>query len=119
MRQITDDLAKSDPNPVLEALDQSGVVHFARFVFLNDRQLAIITTFDGTFQSYGDVFVNLLGDMFNQLLAHAEDAPPLPVHEHRREFSQYVATHNLLPAIPFYSAYPTLTVLDIQALSEK
>ena len=63
--------------------------------------------------------MNLLGDAFNAILAHAQDAPPLPVQSHGEEFVAYVAAHNLQSVLPFYSAYPTLTVLDILSLAEK
>lgn len=41
------------------------------------------------------------------------DAPPLPVREHRTEFLAYVSEHDVAPVGTFYSAYPSLTVLDI------
>lgn len=120
MRQFAESVAQMDPNPVHAALTQSGIVHFARFIFFEgDRQLGVITTFDGSFEDYTNVFVDLLGDAFNGILAHAQDAPPLPVQSHREEFVAYVAAHNLQSVLPFYSAYPTLTVLDILALSEQ
>jgi ABC-type sugar transport system permease subunit len=64
-------------------------------------------------------YVDLLGDAFNAILAHAKDAPPLPVQQHRDEFVAYAAANNLTSVLPFYSAYPNLTVLDILALAEK
>ena len=46
-----------DKNPITVALNRLATVHFARFVFLNDRQLAVITTYDGSFLEYIDAFV--------------------------------------------------------------
>jgi hypothetical protein len=107
-------------NPIKAALNKVGTVHFARFVFLdNNTRLAIITTYDGDFDTYINDFINEIADVFNMLLAHMEDAPPLPVQTYRDEFARYIKDHDMPSLQPFYSAYPTLTVLDIQALAEK
>ena len=108
-----------DRNPITVALNRLGTVHFARFVFLSDRQLAVITTYDGTFDDYIDSFVNAIGEIFDQLLAHMVDAPPLPVSSHRAEFLAYVKKNDLTAVPPLYSAYPTLKVLDILTLQKQ
>ena len=120
LRQILDELnaLPLDRNPVIRALMKIGTVHFARFTFLeNNTKLAVITTYDGDFDAYVNEFVNEIGDVFNRMLAHIEDAPPLPVQQHRTEFLRYVKEHDL-PSATFFSAYPRLTVLDIQSLDE-
>jgi hypothetical protein len=104
-----------EQNPVVTALDKLATVHFARFVFLDDARLAVITTYDGDFESYINEFVDHIGDVFNDLLQHMDDAPPLPVECHRQEFLDYVGGHDLQCMGPFYSAYPSRTVLDILA----
>lgn len=108
-----------EQNPIWQALTKLGTVHFARFVFLNDRQLAVITTYDGSFEDYIDAFVNTIGGVFDQLLAHMADAPPLPVSDHRDEFLAYVRRNDLTAMPPFYSAYPRLKVMDILTLDKQ
>jgi hypothetical protein len=104
-----------DQNPVTVALDKIGTVHFARFAFLdNNRQLLVITAYDGDFETYLNEFVNEICEVFNKLLSFVVDAPPLPVQTHRQEFFEYVRTHDVRCVTPFYSAYPNHTVLDIQ-----
>jgi len=106
-------------NPIRAALNRVGTVHFARFVFLeNNTKLAIITTFDGDFETYVNDFIEQIADVFNALLAHMDDAPPLPVQTYRQEFADYIRRNDAPSLQPFYSAYPTLTVLDIHALAE-
>lgn len=100
-------------NPVITALDKIATVHFARFVFLDETRLAVITTYDGDFAAYINEFVDHIGDVFNDLLQHMADAPPLPVQQHRQEFLDYVLRNDLRCLGPFYSAYPERTVLDI------
>lgn len=108
--------APADKNPVWVALNRLRNVHFARFVFLNNNtQLAVITTYDGTFEAYINEFIDAIGDVFNALLARMDGAPPLPVQQHRDEFLAYVRANDLRAIEPFYSAYPTATVLDIQS----
>jgi hypothetical protein len=102
-----------DKNPVTTALDKIGTVHFARFVFLDESRLAVITTYDGDFDTYVNEFVDHIGDVFNDLLQHMDGAPPLPVQQHRQEFLDYVRRNDLRCVPPFYSAYPQRTVLDI------
>jgi hypothetical protein len=102
-----------DKNPVITALDKIATVHFARFVFLDEARLAVITTYDGDFDAYINEFVDHIGDVFNDLLQHMDGAPPLPVQQHRGEFLDYVRRNDLRCLPPFYSAYPQRTVLDI------
>jgi hypothetical protein len=104
-----------DQNPVITALDKIGTVHFARFVFIDETRLAVITTYDGDFDAYINEFVDHIGDVFTDLLQHMDDAPPLPVQQHRQELLDYVRRHDLPTVPPFYSAYPSRTVLDILA----
>lgn len=112
--------APPEKNPVWMALDKLRTVHFARFVFLeNNTKLAIITTYDGSFDDYLNEFIDEIGDVFNVLLQHMKDAPPLSIQKNRNAFRDYVKANDLGGIPPFYSAYPHATVLDIQAaLSE-
>ncbi len=104
-----------EQNPIIRALDEIATVHFARFVFLDETRLAVITTYDGDFATYINDFVDHIGDVFNALLQHMAEAPPLPVQAHRQEFLDYIRRHDLGCVPPFYSAYPDRTVLDILA----
>lgn len=109
----------ADKNPIIAALNAIGTVHFARFVFIENRLLAVITTYDGEFERYIDAFIDAIGKVFDQLLAHVADAPPLPVSEHRKEFLEFVRKNDLTAIPPFYNAYPDLKVLDILTLQKE
>lgn len=104
-----------EENPVIAALEAIGTVHFARFVFLDDERLAVITTYDGDFDRYIMDFVDHVGPVFDVLLQHVADPPPLPVQQHPEEFLAYVRRHDLGCVGTFYSAYPTRPVVDIRA----
>lgn len=105
-------------SPIAAALTKLATVHFARFVFLDDMRLAVITAYDGSFEDYIDAFVREIGGIFDELLAHMSDAPRLPVREHRDEFLAYIQRNDLACAA-FFSAYPDLTVLDILTLKRR
>jgi hypothetical protein len=112
--------APPDKNPIWVALEKLKTVHFARFVFLaNDTQLAVITTYDGSFEDYINEFIDSIGDVFNALLAHMKDGSPIPVQKNRQAFLDYVRKNDLRAIEPFYSAYPKATVLDIHAALEQ
>jgi hypothetical protein len=112
--------APPDKNPIWVALERLKTVHFARFVFLeNDTKLAVITTYDGSFEDYINEFIDAIGDVFNALLAHMKDGSPIPVQKNRQAFLDYVRKNDLRGIEPFYSAYPKATVLDIHAALEQ
>jgi hypothetical protein len=112
--------APPEKNSIWVALNKLKTVHFARFVFLDhNAKLAVITTYDGSFEDYINEFIDEIGDVFNALLAHIADAPPLPVQQHRQAFLDYVKQNDLRAIEPFYSAYPQATVLDIHAALEQ
>jgi hypothetical protein len=95
------------------ALDGVKTVHFARFVFLeNNTQLAIITTFDGSFEDYISDFAHHIGPIFDMLFEHIAEPPPLPVKKDTEAFIKWVDAHDVKHA-GFYSAYPSLKVVDI------
>jgi hypothetical protein len=105
-----------DQNPIDVALDKLAKVHFARFVFLDDdTRLAVITSYDDAFDDYINDFIDVIGDIFNALLSHMADAPPIPVQQNRAAFLEYVRTNDLTSFGQFYSAYPTLGVKTILA----
>jgi hypothetical protein len=106
-------------NPIAIALTKISTVHFARFVFFGTTELAVITTYDGSFDDYIDAFVNEIGGIFDQLLAHVKEAPALPVSKNRDAFLAYVKSHDLKCVGQLYSAYPDLKVLDILTLQRQ
>jgi len=104
---------------VVDILDQVGTVHFARFVFLeNDTKLALITAYDGSFETYMKNYIEVAGDLFDLMLDHIQDAPPLSVRQYRDEFIAYVRRIDVVSDSPLYSAYGHLTVQDILRLQE-
>lgn len=120
LKQLVEGMQQLPPakNPIVQALEKLGNVHFARFVFLDDK-LMVITTFDDDFDAYIDLFVDEIGDVFNAILKHVEGAPPGKVQDNREAFRKFVAEHDQEPAGDFYSAYPKLRVQDIKAFQRQ
>jgi hypothetical protein len=110
-----------------QALTSISTVHFARFILITNNPalglpvgdnatLALFTEYDGDFTTYVKDFVAKLGPIFGALLQFVADPPPLPVTDHPDEFVAWVQAHNPQP-LTFYSAYPTLSVVDILGMS--
>lgn len=98
-----------------EALSESRHVHFAFFQLLDGgRQLALFTVYDGDFDAYIEYFA-LKVELFDKLFEHIEEAPPLPVRSHPKEFIETIRRHDRQPVGDyFYSAYGTASVSQIR-----
>ncbi|MBI4519236.1 MAG: hypothetical protein HY701_00240 [Gemmatimonadetes bacterium] len=95
------------------ALESLHYVHFARFLPAPDGSaLLVITEFDGDLESYLMDFVAVLGDIFTQILMFVKDAPRLPVNRYPQDFVAFVKAHDDERFQP-WSAYPSMTVIDI------
>ena len=105
--------------PFVETLlNDSDVVHFARFIILNDdTELAMITTYDGGYDEYLEYFAEKAGPLFDMIFEHIQDAPPMPVRDNRQAFADHIARYNL-PSLGgyFYSAYPDTYVADVKRM---
>jgi hypothetical protein len=98
---------------VQAALRDLNYVHFARFLPSPDGSaLWVITSYDGGLHAYVMDFVAVLGDVFTDLLQFVRDAPRLPVQRYPRDFVAFIDKHNVPTGV--WSAYPQLTVIDIQ-----
>lgn len=122
-------LQERKPN-IDAALKSLNYVHFARFLPTPDYSaMQVITVFDGpsgansiaqeddeeyvdSLKSYVMDFVAVIGDEFTAMLQFVKDAPRLPVQKYPREFVDFVIANNR--KVNPWSAYPDLTVIDIQ-----
>jgi hypothetical protein len=96
-------------------------VHFARFLPSQDfSTLMVITVFDGDQKRYDESldsylmdFVATIGDEFTAMLEFIQNAPRLPVKQYPQDFLAFVR-QNINPDVQPWSAYPDMTVIDIQ-----
>jgi hypothetical protein len=95
--------------------DTIGTLHFAHFVPLEDNKLGFFTVYDGPFDKYIQDFADKLGPIFDLLFKFVIDPPPTPVAKNATALTAWLAARDL-PPIGLYSAYPGLTVLDVNAL---
>ncbi len=129
VEELRETLKKPGQNP---ALSSTGVVHFARlFVFeennpagIPSNVAAVITTYDGDFNSYVQAFVDneAAAAFFNQLLGIA-DVPGakdlIPVTKNAQAFAKLVSKYDVTNVVAdpwgqWFSAYPGATVKNIQ-----
>jgi hypothetical protein len=122
---------QDDVNAALEGLHY---VHFARFLpSLDGSTLMVITVFDGPARTKDDSasmrvdpavfgfamknyimdFVAVLGPIFTAILEFVQDAPRLPVNQYPDDFWAFIQRNNIAQVQP-WSAYPDMTVIDIQ-----
>ena len=91
----------------------------ARFVFLGDDQLAVITTYDGDFDRAIHAFVDESGPVVDDLRKHKEGTPQLSVRDNAAAFLDYVKNRGLKALGGMYSAYPARSVQDIHELQKQ
>jgi hypothetical protein len=109
-------------------LDQIGLVHFVRLLFLpGTTTLSIITSYDGSFDDYILAFVqnDLVAETFDLFLKYVDDTntPPdvpkgtqcIPVQQNANAFVQFLHYYDYTNVerrgtFAWYSAYPTVTV---------
>lgn len=143
-RKEIEQLLLKQQQVVFGAVQRLGFVHFARFVFFKlgeaeheKEYFAIITTYDFDFEDYMNVFIDELGVVFDNMLVHIDGAPPLPVHQYRQEFIDYVRKIDYTnpdiirngqdprKRVPdkdvafFYSAYPNLSVQHVWKMEKE
>ena len=113
--KILKGLTESGAHIVEAALKESGIVHFAWFMLVeNETKLSLSTVFDGDFDAYVEHFavkVPLFDKQFEYLAVEQQT----PIREHPKQFVENIRRYNKAPlADYFYSAYPTLSVADIE-----
>jgi hypothetical protein len=76
-------------------LNVVGTVHFARFDII-DGNLCMFSVFDGDFTTYIRDFIALFGSVFDVLMTHVKDPPPVPSELHPEAFIDWVHAHDAL-----------------------
>ena len=89
-------LFMADGDLIISGLRNTGVVHSARFVILDNR-LCLFSVYDGDFAAYIRDFIVMVGTFFDRLFGgFVADPPPLPVEQHVDAFVDWVAAHDLV-----------------------
>jgi hypothetical protein len=94
------------------------ILHFAWVISLasigQPTTLLLSTVYDGDFDVYLDKFIDSSHAAFDAFFPLIQDGPPTPVLDNRQAFHDFVRTNNIGPLPSFFSAYPTMSVADIQ-----
>ncbi|MEZ5289266.1 MAG: hypothetical protein R2712_31590 [Vicinamibacterales bacterium] len=111
-------LDAAEPNPVHVALARLGNVHGAQFVlqtFDKTAFLAVLTTYDSSFDDYILSFVEAIGTIFDKILQHVDGwNGTTPVRERSAEFLEFLRRHDAR-SLGRYSAYPGARVFDVRS----
>ena len=99
-------------------LARVGTIHFARWVFLDDRRrLFFGSNYDGSLDSYMDDFINKVAFGLNLVFSNGIGYPHTDFLINRgakdeQAFKNYIRRHQL-PTDVWYKAYPELTNFDL------
>ena len=99
-------------------LARVGTIHFARWVFLDDRRrLLFASNYDGSLDSYMDDFINKVAFGLNLVFSNGVGWPKtrfllLGGAQREQQFKNYLRRHQL-PTQVWYKAYPGLTASDL------
>ncbi len=94
-------------------------IHFARWVFLDDRQrIVFFSNYDGSLESYMDDFINKVGFGLNVVFSNGIGYPRtnwlvLDGCSDERKFKEFLRRHQM-PTQVWYKAYPGLTAVDLE-----
>lgn len=95
----------------------NGILHFAWVIPIGPGKFLLSTVYDGDFEKYLDVFIDSGHAAFDEVLPHVKGGKEIvPVQEHRQGFYKFVRDNDITKAgtlTSLFSAYPTLTVVDI------
>ena len=100
-------------------LARVGTIHFARWVFINDkRRLLFCSNYDGALSTYMDDFINKVGWGLNLVFSNGVGYPSsrwlvLDGAKREQEFKNFLRRHQL-PTQVWYKAYPGLTAFDLK-----
>ena len=99
-------------------LARVGTIHFARWVFLDDRRrLLFCSNYDGSLESYMDDFINKAGFGLNLVFSNGIGYPRTRFlifggAKEEQQFKNFLRRHQL-PTDVWYKAYPGLTAFDL------
>jgi hypothetical protein len=94
-------------------------IHFARWVFLNDKKRMIFASnYDGSLDSYMDDFINKVGWGLNLVFSNGLGYPTtnwlvLNGSKDEQKFKYFLRRHEL-PTEVWYKAHPGLTAFDLK-----
>ncbi len=112
--KVIEQITQAGAQIVEDALAKSRHVHFAWFNFDDSRtHLCMSTAFDGDFDTYVEFFA-LLVPLFDVQFQYLKVDLPGPIRDFPKEFVAAIRKHSRDPIAGFFfSAYPLLTVSDI------
>lgn len=99
-------------------LTRVNTIHFARWVFLNDKQrLFFASNYDGSLESYMDDFINKVAWGLNLVFSNGVGYPRtrwlvLDGAKDEQKFKNYIRRHELATEV-WYNGHPGLTAFEL------
>ncbi len=83
---------------------------------LSEKTLLFLGDFDGEFGQLMADLAKLAGSVFDAILRHVDNPPPVPVASNMDAFVEWTASQ-LIDAVNLYTAYPGVSAREIKALA--
>ncbi len=102
---------------VWDVLRRSQMVHYARFVVIDNKYLQILTEYDTDFLTYSKFFAKNLNDFFEAVFTLVDGIPPVPPGQQRDMDAAFAYIRTIdRPCVGgrAFSAYGPRTVAEIQ-----
>jgi hypothetical protein len=112
-KAVADELPPLMPD-FAKAQDAIGIVHYSRFLALDDETLLFLADIDGDVETLNGALVKSAGLVFDTIFKHVENPPATPVANNPAAFTDWVKHHSSKPLIT-YSAFANASVQDIKS----
>jgi hypothetical protein len=118
--EILKKLTRFGAHVVEESLHESGIVHFAWFMLVeNETKLALSTVYDGDFDAYVEFFASKV-PLFDEQFKYLDVDQPTPIAKYPKEFVETIHKYNRAPLEDyFFSAYPLVSTARVQNAVEE
>ena len=116
---ILEKLTRYGAHVVEDSLKQSGIVHFAWFMLVENRtHLALSTVYDGNFEAYVEYFASNV-PLFDEQFQFLAVDQPTPIAKYPKEFVETIRKYNRAPlADYFFSSYPLTSTAQVNNTKE-
>jgi cytochrome P450 len=113
-------LTRFGAHVVEESLQDSGIVHFAWFMLVeNETKLALSTVYDGDFDAYVEYFASKV-PLFDEQFKYLAVDQRTPIAEFPKEFVETIRKYNRAPLEDyFFSAYPLVSTARVHNAAEE
>lgn len=95
LAQVKASFASTIQPAAVAALKESGIVHFARILVIENKYIQLITEFDGGKREYSEFFRKRFPEVFRTIFSMVEGVPSWEQLNNSNDFYKYTKGFNL------------------------